>query len=262
MEEVNSNTNLTLEVNPVRVYCAIYEIDDNEKNSITMERALRAPNVAEIINYRLKGLEEITSEFIEAIILSLDFAPDGIRWLCKAIYQLCRKKFSEDSTENITGLIRGFFLLRFINPAIVTPHNQILLGSQPRANVRRIFVLIAKLLQCISNKGTSQILREIYKKPLEEFVAGRQKILQPFGHNLCDVDDFHSYLEIEQCLLLPKGIYISVTLREMHRLHELVCKYQDFLIENDNDKMTILLEELGMPASAEFFNDNGWYIFT
>ena len=28
------------------------------------------------------------------------------------------------------------------------------------------------------------------------FVAGRQKILQPFGHNLFDVDDFHSYLEI------------------------------------------------------------------
>ena len=59
MEEVNSNTNLTLEVNPVRVYCAIYEIDDNEKNSITMERALRAPNVAEIINYRLKGSKKL-----------------------------------------------------------------------------------------------------------------------------------------------------------------------------------------------------------
>ena len=90
MEEINSNTNLTLEVNPVRVYCAIHEIDDNAKNNITMERALRDPKVAEIINYRLKGLEEITSQFFDAIISSLDFVPYGIRWLCKAIYQLCR----------------------------------------------------------------------------------------------------------------------------------------------------------------------------
>ena len=67
-------------------------------------------------------------------------------------------------------------------------------------------------------------------KPLEEFVAGRQEILQQFLHNLCDVDDFHSYLEIEQYLSLPRGIYISITLKEMHRLHELLCKYQDFLV--------------------------------
>ena len=81
---------LNLEVNPVKVYCVVHDVIDNERNSITMERALRDPKVAEVISYRLKGLEEITSKFFDAIVSSLDYVPYGIRWLCKAIYQLCR----------------------------------------------------------------------------------------------------------------------------------------------------------------------------
>ena len=47
---------------------------------------------------------------------------------------------------------------------------------------------------------------------------------------LCDVDDFHSYLEIEQYLSLPKDMNILISLKEMYRIHELLCKYQDFLV--------------------------------
>jgi len=255
VESVNDNINLNLEVNPAKVYCTLYSIPDNEKNDVTMERALRDPQVKEIINYRLKGLEDITSQFFDAIIASLDYVPYGIRWLCKAIYQLCREKFPDTSIENITGLIGGFFLLRFINPAIVSPNNHMLLSNQPRANMRRNFILIAKLLQAISNKGASQVLKEVYMKPLEGFVASRQEVLQQFLHNLCGVDDFHSYLEIEQYLSLPKGMYITITLKEMFRLHELLCKYQDFLINDDNDKLTELLEELGLPTPSDYVED-------
>ena len=58
-----------------------------------MERALRDPKVAKVIKYRLKGLEDITAQFFDAIVASLDYVPYGIRWLCKAIYQLCRVSF-------------------------------------------------------------------------------------------------------------------------------------------------------------------------
>ena len=36
-----------------------------------------------------------------------------------------QEKFPHVSVENITGLIGGFFLLRFINPAIVFPHSKL-----------------------------------------------------------------------------------------------------------------------------------------
>lgn len=90
VEDLNANMDLNLEVNPVKVYCAVHHVIDDEQNNITMERALKDPKVADVINYRLKGLEEITSRFFDAIVSSLDYVPYGIRWLCKAIYQLCR----------------------------------------------------------------------------------------------------------------------------------------------------------------------------
>ena len=89
MENINLNTELNLEVNPLKVYCDVYDVMDDERNSITMERALKDPEVKNIILYRLKGLEDITSQFYAAIISSLDYVPYGIRWLCKAMYMLC-----------------------------------------------------------------------------------------------------------------------------------------------------------------------------
>ena len=89
MTNISANIELNLEVNPVKVYCAIYDVIDDEQNNITMERALKDSEVANVIMYRLKGLEDITSQFYDAIVSSIDYVPYGIRWLCKAMYQLC-----------------------------------------------------------------------------------------------------------------------------------------------------------------------------
>lgn len=253
IEDIAARKDLNLEVHPVKVYAEIHQIEDDEQNSITMETALRDSKVAEVIRSRLKGLEELSSQFFDAIIQSLDFVPYGIRWLCKAIYQLCREKFPAVPVDSITGLIGGFFMLRFINPAIVSPNNYMLLNSQPRQATRRTFVLVAKLMQSISNGA---ILKEIYMKPLHNFVKSRQNTLQSFLHQICDVDDFHSYLEIEQYLSLPKDMIITISLKEIYRLHELLCKYQDFLISTDMDKITLLLEELGVPSQSSRVGSN------
>ena len=55
-----------------------------------MEKALRDKDVKATINARLVKLENITKQFFDAIIQSLNSVPYGIRWLCKAIYQLCQ----------------------------------------------------------------------------------------------------------------------------------------------------------------------------
>lgn len=95
VETINNTENeLNLEVNPVKVYCAVHNVVDDERNSITMEKALKDKQVKEVIEGRLKDLENITSKFFNAVVNSLDYVPYGIRWLCKAIYQLCQvRKF-------------------------------------------------------------------------------------------------------------------------------------------------------------------------
>ena len=88
--ETGNNEDLNLEVNPVKVYCALHSVVDDERNNITMERALKDKSVKEKIRERLVKLTSITTHFFDAIINSLDQVPYGIRWLCKAIYQLCQ----------------------------------------------------------------------------------------------------------------------------------------------------------------------------
>ena len=93
VENINNtalNEELNLEVNPVKVYCALHSVVDDERNSITMERALKDKHVKETIQQRLVKLSNITTQFFDAITQSLEHVPYGIRWLCKAIYQLCQ----------------------------------------------------------------------------------------------------------------------------------------------------------------------------
>lgn len=105
MENMNANTDLNLEVNPVKVYCALYNVIDDDRNSIMMERALKDREVANIVMYRLKGLEDITTQFYNAIIASIDYIPYGIRWLCKAMYQLCL----------VSSILFKFHFVSFLN---------------------------------------------------------------------------------------------------------------------------------------------------
>jgi len=114
--------------------------------------------------------------YLEGVDLTIDL----LLFLFLFFFQ---EKFPNVSVENITGLIGGFFLLRFINPAIVFPHSKyidvfrlilvtwsvsfckkskmfffcnllllffcsilleyMLLNSQPRPQMRRNFVLVS-----------------------------------------------------------------------------------------------------------------------
>ena len=55
-------------------------------------------------------------------LYSLPNVPYGVRWLCKSIRDLALATFGErDASSASLSLIGGFFLLRFVNPAIVSP---------------------------------------------------------------------------------------------------------------------------------------------
>jgi len=110
-------------------------------------------------------LDEIAGEFINALLASTENVPYGIRWICKQIRELVRvshahsmdlfctrlkqenndnkqKKFPDATREQVCGLIGGFYLLRFINPAIVTPQAFMLVENTLSANTRRNLTLV------------------------------------------------------------------------------------------------------------------------
>lgn len=255
-DRINSlieHKDLILEINPLKVYeQMVGQVEeDNAGNlpadlprGVAPEVASEHPDVQAIIAPRLTMLMEIANAFLTTIINAIDEVPYGIRWICKQIRSLTKRKYPDASDFAICSLIGGFFFLRFINPAIVTPQAYMLVDGAPAKHPRRTLTLIAKMLQNLANKPS--YAKEQYMMSLNPFVEQNKTRINAFLHNLCDVGDFYDTLEMDQYMALSKkDLQISITLNELYNTHSLVAQHLDVLAPNEKHHLRILLAELG-----------------
>ncbi|KAI8593155.1 putative ras GTPase-activating protein sar1 [Geranomyces variabilis] len=244
---------LDLEINPLKVYEQMLNDLEAETGkpcglprSITPEEAQQNPDVQAIIAPRLVTVMEITESFLTTIMSSLDQVPYGIRWICKQIRSLTKRKYPEASEINICSLIGGFFFLRFVNPAIVTPQAYMLVESNPAQHPRRTLTLVAKLLQNLANKPTHS--KEAYMSSLNEFVDQHKGRINRFLDQLCEVGDFYESLEMDQYVALSKkDITLNISLNEIYNTHALFEQHRDVLCPGDKHHLRICLADLGTP---------------
>ncbi|GAA5936227.1 uncharacterized protein JCM15063_002749 [Sporobolomyces koalae] len=261
-ERINSlieHKDLNLEINPLKVYEQMInsihdetgELPEDLPRNVTPEIAASNPDVQNIIAPRLTMLMEIANSFLLTIMDSIESVPYGIRWICKQIRSLTKRKYPEATDYAICSLIGGFFFLRFINPAIVTPQAYMLIDSLPASakHPRRTLTLIAKMLQNLANKPSYS--KEAYMMSLNPFVDTNKSRMNLFLNALCDVGDFYDSLEMDQYMALSKkDLQINITLNELYNTQSLLSQHLDSLARNDKQHLRILLDELG-PAPAQ-----------
>lgn len=244
---------LNLEINPLKVYEQMIRMKEEKDGelpadlprSVSAEQAAANPEVQAIIEPRLTMLMEIANKFLETIIQNLDETPYGIRWICKQIRSLTRRKYPDAKDHVICTLIGGFFFLRFLNPAIVTPRSYMLIDSVPSEHPRRTLTLIAKMLQNLANKPS--YAKEPYMARLAPFVTNNKTRINKFLNDLCEVGDFYESLEMDNYVALSKkDLELNITLNEVYGTHALLEKHAtELLAVRDTDHLRILLEELG-----------------
>ncbi|KDQ24854.1 hypothetical protein PLEOSDRAFT_1078842 [Pleurotus ostreatus PC15] len=259
-ERINSlieHKDLNLEINPVKVYeQMVNQIEEdtgslppNLPRGVAPEVAAENPDVQAIIAPRLTMLMEIANSFLLTIIESMESVPYGIRWICKQIRSLTRRKYPEATDYAICSLIGGFFFLRFINPAIVTPQAYMLVDGVPAKHPRRTLTLIAKMLQNLANKPS--YAKEAYMITLNPFVENNKARINQFLNNLCEVGDFYETLEMDQYMALSKkDLVIHITMNELYNTHSLILQHIETLSPNDKHHLRILTDELG-PAPPQ-----------
>ena len=180
---------------------------------------------------------------------SVEQVPYGIRWLCRQIRTLMKEKFPDAGEERTTSLIGGFFLLRFVNPAIVTPQAYMLIHDKPSNNARKTLTLVAKLLQNLANKPNLQ--KEPHMKAFEVFNQRNAKPFSDFLNALCECEDFWESLEMDQYVALSRtDINIQITLNEIFNVHELLKRHVSELAPAEDDQLKVILNDLG-PAPAQ-----------
>ncbi|KAH0543981.1 hypothetical protein FGG08_001748 [Glutinoglossum americanum] len=243
---------LDLEINPLKVYeRMIAQIEEDTGSlpaslprGVTAEQAADNEQVQAIIEPRLTMLVEIANSFLTTIIDNLEETPYGIRWICKQIRSLSRRKYPDAQDQVICTLIGGFFFLRFINPAIVTPRSYMLVDGTPADYPRRTLTLIAKMLQNLANKPS--YAKEPYMAKLQPFIHQNKERANQFLNDLCEVQDFYETLELDNYVALSKkDLELSITLNEVYATHALLEKHSAELAKDENSHLSVLLQELG-----------------
>ncbi|ORX97037.1 ras GTPase-activating protein [Basidiobolus meristosporus CBS 931.73] len=244
-----------LEINPLKVYEQIIsDLEDKGlpvdlPRGISAEEAQAHPQVQAMLAPRTEDLMEIANMFLTTIIESIDSVPYGIRWICKQIRSLTKRKYPDASDMSICSLIGGFFFLRFLNPAIVTPQAYMLIEKNPSKHPRRTLTLVAKMLQNLANKPS--YAKEAYMMILNPFVEGNKTRINNFLNELCEVGDFYESLEMDQYMALSKkDLSLNITLNEVYSTHALLLKHQAVLCPNDKQYLKMSLDELG-PAPPQ-----------
>ena len=248
---------LDLEINPLKVYESMIgkieadggQLPANLPKGITAEQAAANENVQRIIAPRIDMLIEIATSFLDTIIEGLEETPYGIRWICKQIRSLTRRKYPDAQEQTICTLIGGFFFLRFINPAIVTPRSYMLIEQTPAENPKRTLTYAAKMLQNLANKPS--YAKEPYMQKLQPFIHHNKERINKFMMDLCEVQDFYETLEMDNYVALSKkDLELSITLNEVYAMHALLDRHTKELVKDESSHLSQLLGELG-PAPAQ-----------
>ena len=252
-----------LEINPLKVYETMVKqieestgsLPDDLPRSVTAEFAAEHPQVQAIIEPRLKTLSDLAEGFLDEIIVAVEDAPYGIRWICKQIRNLSRRKYPDARDEAICTLIGGFFFLRFINPAVVTPKSYMLIERVPEEKPKRTLTYIAKMLQNLANKPS--YAKEPYMAKLQPFILRNKDRCNKFMLDLCEVQDFYESLEMDNYVALSKrDIELNISLNEVYATHAMLEKHSGELARDPNSHLAILLQELGTAPAQLPRKDN------
>lgn len=243
---------LDLEINPLKVYENLIKdseertgsIPDDLPKGVTAEQAAANRRVQDIIEPRVQMLTEIANTFLDTIIRGLEEIPYGIRWICKQIRSLTRRKYPDAQDQTICTLIGGFFFLRFINPAIISPISYMLIDSAPADCPKRTLTYVAKMLQNLANKPSAS--KEPYMQKLQPFLEENRDRISRFLLDICEVQDFYETLEMDNYVALSrKDLDLSITLNEIYATHALLQTHAAELAKDESSHLAVLLVELG-----------------
>ncbi|EDQ87071.1 uncharacterized protein MONBRDRAFT_27567 [Monosiga brevicollis MX1] len=238
---------LGLDLEPVKIYNELAKEHGLPEGVTDPVTALKAAPVQEVLEERSRALRELTARFVSAIVEDVEAVPYGLRWLCKAIRAECLQRFPDSSQEVLVSLLGGFMMLRYINPAIISPEAFALIHRKPTNLIRRNLTQIAKVLQAITN-GTKSVTGSL--AILQDFIREQRSRLGRFLLQLCEVEDFdHEYQMERLSALASLSNSISITPNEIYTVHSLLWKYQSQLQLDKSSPLGAVLQQLGEPPT-------------
>jgi len=141
------------------------------------------------LQMNIKLIIKGTEDFLENLFSSVPMFPRTSRSLLRNFYEvlselegLKTRHLSLGYSEAALQLFGGFFLLRFICPAIVCPQ-KFGIVKELSPNAQRTLVFISKVVQAIGNQAEFGE-KEFFMTPFNEFILRRMPKMMNFIHQL------------------------------------------------------------------------------
>lgn len=236
-----------LDISPLRVFNELKAVNVHDpyyKVPFTVLEASSHPkfnSIQDVVEPRYEKLKKHVEKLLDCIFDNLDRIPYGIRWMAKQVRLLAERKFPDATPTQLSSLLGGYFFLRFITPAIVTPQAYMLVDHPPHELARRNLTTIAKLVQLISNSASGS--KEIFTVKTHNFIREQNNRIQSFLHAICNVPDFYDRLELDQYMALTSTERrLKISYYELIKMHTLLGKYL-----SKDEKIAERLKPLGDP---------------
>lgn len=241
--EIVADSEMNLEISPNKVfdeYVNDYEVRNGTpyegEKKLPTEECAKMPFIQEIIRPRIPIIERYISRFIDQYERNINLVPYGIRWICKQVKLIVLEKWPETDWRQACTMIGGFFILRFVNPAIITPAAYMILDQTPGTTARRNLTVLAKIQQNLSNCARFSDVKEPYMTPLNYIFDRHSDRFLRFLDSLTEVDDLDHHLSLDKYVYLTKftkNQMITISLNEMYLIHSLLLKYRSVLAPED-----------------------------
>ncbi|XP_064835752.1 rasGAP-activating-like protein 1 isoform X1 [Oncorhynchus masou masou] len=190
------------------------KIDLNRTRRISFKGAV---SEAEVRESSVEMLQGYLSNIVESIIGSVTQCPPVMRVAFKQLHKRVEEQFPEPENEDVKYLaISGFFFLRFLAPAILTPKLFHLRDQHADTRTSRTLLLLAKAVQSVGNLGLQLGHgKELWMEPLHPIILYSVGSVKDFLDKLIDIDSGKNHQQDTVYSVPQRAVFLpSVTVKE------------------------------------------------
>ncbi|KAJ3056588.1 hypothetical protein HK097_005751 [Rhizophlyctis rosea] len=267
IKSVLTDPTLDLETEPIGIWKTLIREEESrtgEKSSrsydATPQQAAEDPEVKAIQAAHVEKLREITDQFLNAIIGSLNKMPFGIRYIAMELRETMREKFP-GSDDEILKCVGNLLYYRYMNPAIVAPEafDVIETNTQITPTQRKNLADVAKLLHQIS-VGKLFVASEDQHGEMNKYLNAASKKFLGYFREASTVETAEEYFNMDEYADVGKATKptILITQGEIVQVHRsLLDNLEDLIGTNEKDPLKQILDDLGAPPSQPVDEKNG-----
>jgi len=159
-----------------------------------------------------------------------------MRSVCQCLYQVVSQRFPQTGFQAVGTVV----FLRFINPALVSPHEYGIMDTEPTPKMKRGLTLMCKILQNIANNLV--FTKELHMKHFNDFLRANLGAATDFVVDIASIGLNIANEPFQSQYASSINFISDANVLSLHRL-----LWHQALGRRPFDKMATLLAHLGPP---------------